>query len=234
MAKIHKVDVQNPEASIREIGTPFDSTDHIFLGDAYFNLGEYNKAVNTLALGLKLETKRSILTSVAVEELIVALCTLDKRFDARRVVIDYGHLADPDDLPRLREFEATDVWPEGITNDYVEFADRAWLKTRGEKRPDLAEKLCTALIKLSPMNPNVWLCLAESYLIQRKFVSAIDVFTKYIELTPDSNEALIGRAFAYRHSGRLKECFKDVEKIRRLNCTNPSTADLLRRLGLDL
>jgi tetratricopeptide (TPR) repeat protein len=234
MPKIDNIDASNPEESIRSIGTPLDSIDHIFLGTAYFYLGEYLKAVEEFLYGLKLESERSLLTSVAVEELVTANCFLGNFRTARQVVIDFGHLEDPDYLPRLREFEHTGHWPESITGDCLQFVTRFWLETRGQKRPDLAEKQCIALTKLSPNNPDVRLTLGKAYVLQRKFDDAIDAFTQCIKLDPNADGALLFRALAYKGSGKFKECREDVEKIRHLNSSHPKLADLLKTLGLEL
>lgn len=228
MPKIANVDANNPEQSVQAIGNPSDSIDYLFLGLAHFYLGEYRRAIEELSHGLNLQGTRTILTSVCTEELVTALCFLGETRSAAEAVERFGHLVDPDYLPRLQRFQNTLQWPAGITSDSMEFVVMTWLEIRGRRRPDLAEKLCKEFSKLSPSDAKVWFNLGRAYADQKKFDPAIQAFTKHLDLIPNSIDGLVSRAWCYKLAGKLRECRQDAEQIRKIN---PSDPDLTRLLS---
>lgn len=227
MSKITNVDANNPEQSIQAIGVPSDSTDYLLLGLAHFYLGEYRKATDELSHGLDSSQTRTFLTSVCTEELVTALCFMGETRKAAEAVGRFSRHVDPDYLPRLQRFQSTRQWPDGITSDSMEFVVMTWLQTRGRRRPDLAEKLCSEFSKLSPNDAQVWFNLGRARADQKKYDLAIEAFTKHLKLNPDSIDGLVSRAWCYKLSGKLRECRQDAERIRKLDPYDPDLQRLI-------
>src|SRR5687768_12491354 len=120
MSKIDRVDEVYPEESIRMIGQPSSAHDHLLMGEAYFLLGDYHKAVEELTQGLSESGQRSIYTSVLTSELVAAYCFLGRFDEASKTISYFGHLLDPDHLSRWQNFQTTQEWPTNETNDWME------------------------------------------------------------------------------------------------------------------
>jgi tetratricopeptide (TPR) repeat protein len=109
----------------------------------------------------------------------------------------------------------------------MEFVAMIWLETGGQRRSDLAEKLCRQLTRLSPGDARVWFNLGRACADQGKFAPAIEAFTQHLILRPNSVDALVSRAWCYKLSGRHRECRVDAEHVRAIN---PYDRDLDRLL----
>jgi tetratricopeptide (TPR) repeat protein len=226
MPKASNVNANDPEATVRAIGTPTDASDHLLLGQAHFYLGQYESAAKHLSTGLGLQREHSILSTASVEQLVTVLCVLRKVDQAAESITRYQHLVDPSSLPRLREFQRTRKWPSSLGADFMEFAVMFWLDSP-LRRPDLAEVLCTTCSILSPSDPKAWFNLGRALADQRKFDRAISAFTERIRLTPGSVDALVSRAWCYKLSGRIQELRRDVERIRAIDPEDSDIANLL-------
>jgi len=231
MSKIDSIDEQNPEESLRRLGHPTNAHEHLLTGEAYFLLGDYHKAEDELDCGLSHTNQRSVYTSAVTEQLFTARCFLEKFEQASKDVIRFKHLMDPSYLPRWEHFPNTHKWPASMTTDWVEYVVMCWLESGGRRRPDLAEKLCRSLSRLSPDEPKVWFNLGRACADQGKFDLAIAAFTEHLKLRPDSIDALVSRAWCHNLSGKLRECREDAERIRRLDPNDSDLRKLLEELG---
>ncbi len=225
------IDVQNPEETLRQIGIPSNSEERLLVGEAYFHLGEYHKAKAELDRGLSEIHQQSIYTSTVTEQLIAALCFLGKFKQASEAITRFKHLLDPDNLPKWRGFQSTHQWPAQETADWMEYVVMFWQETRGKRRPDLAEKMCRSLSKLSPDDPKVWFNLGRACADQEKYDLAIPAFTQHLKLNPRSLDGFVSRAWCHKLTDKFEECWEDIKQIRRID---PNDGDLPRLLeGLD-
>lgn len=89
-------------------------------------------------------------------------------------------------------------------------------------RPDDAARMYESLLELNPSNGETWRDLGNLYLDQGDFEHALECYTHYTELYPESADGLVSLATGYELAGRLEEARATLDRAALLDPANLS------------
>jgi tetratricopeptide (TPR) repeat protein len=201
------------------------------LGEAYFNLKDYEKALEALNRALEIASDSDLLLRVAKIYVL-----MEKYGDAIPIFEKYIEMV-PDNIEAYRMLSEC-YYIEGQTekclhaldncialnkNAYEAWYNKGTILIKLKRYPEAEEVLLKAS-ELAPQNPNVWNNLGIAYMMQNKFEEALNAFDAAISAELNNSEAWYNKGCALLKLGRNKE---SIECFDRAISINPEYVDAL-------